>query len=150
MILKAVEPRKPPGGWQRSRFVRKPGLDPGLGMIARNSPGYMTACRAEASMLAGIELFTLLAADGASALANRFLRVFLFLWCGMALLAVVQVAVAITAMVQILQRDMPTDQKILWTALVWFVPVIGYVLWWTIEAKQSTTGPRPPRFPDQM
>lgn len=56
----------------------------------------------------------------------------------------IQFPMAIIALIQILKRDSPTDQKILWAALAWFIPFVGPILWWSIGSKQVGTQPRPP------
>jgi hypothetical protein len=55
-----------------------------------------------------------------------------------------QVTMAIIALIQILKREAPTDQKILWSALAWFIPIVGPILGWSIGSKQVGTPPRPP------
>ena len=61
----------------------------------------------------------------------------------------IQFPMAIIALIQILKRQAPTDQKILWSALAWFIPVVGPILWWSIGSKQVGTPPRPPEFPHE-
>ena len=34
-------------------------------------------------------------------------------------------------------ESLPTDQKLLWCLVCWFVPLIGPVLWWVIGEKQN-------------
>lgn len=61
-------------------------------------------------------------------------------------MALAQFVVFIIVLVQILQREMETDAKVLWIAVCWFLPVLGPILWWTIGSKQypDLKGPRPP------
>ncbi len=74
---------------------------------------------------------------------------FFSIWCFGILLMLGQVTMAIIALIQILKRQAPTDQKILWSALAWFIPVVGPILWWSIGSKQVGTPPRPPEFPHE-
>lgn len=69
---------------------------------------------------------------------------FFSIWCFGIVLMLGQVTMAIIALVQILKRQAPTDQKILWSALAWFIPFVGPILWWSIGSKQVGTPPRPP------
>ena len=46
----------------------------------------------------------------------------------------------VVALVQILTRSMPTDAKLLWGAVTWFLPILGPILWWTIGSKQNPPG----------
>lgn len=75
------------------------------------------------------------AAGGLVAAAGLF-------WCCGILVVVGQFTIFIIALIQILSRTMPTDAKLLWGAVAWFVPIIGPILWWTIGSKQNP--PRPP------
>ena len=74
---------------------------------------------------------------------------FFSIWCFGILLMLGQVTMAIIALIQILKRQAPTDQKILWSALAWFIPIVGPILWWSIGSKQVGTPPRPPEFPHE-
>lgn len=69
---------------------------------------------------------------------------FFSIWCFVIVLMLGRVTMATTALVQILKRQAPTDQKILWSALAWFNPFVGPILWWSIGSKQVGTPPRPP------
>ncbi len=60
-------------------------------------------------------------------------------WCG-GVLAVGQFVLFVVALVQILTRSMPTDAKLLWGAVTWFLPILGPILWWTIGSKQNPPG----------
>ena len=70
-------------------------------------------------------------------------------WCMMMLVVPAQFVMALVAMVQVLKRRAPADQKILWAAVVWFVPLVGAILWWTIGTKQVGTPPGPPDYPGE-
>lgn len=65
---------------------------------------------------------------------------FLSLWCFVIALGIGQFVMFIVALVQILSREMPTDAKLLWAAVSWFLPVLGPILWWTIGSKQNPPG----------
>jgi hypothetical protein len=85
------------------------------------------------------------------AAAGGIFALFASFWCCGISLAVGQFVVFLIALIQILQRNMPGSDKLLWAAVSWFLPVIGPILWWTIGAKQyppgPPQGPRPPQFP---
>jgi hypothetical protein len=76
----------------------------------------------------------------AAAPAAGILAIFGSIWCCGISMGLGHVVMLIVALVQILQRNMPTDAKILWCAVAWVVPVVGPILWWTIGSKQH-----PPR-----
>jgi hypothetical protein len=82
------------------------------------------------------------AADAAAPAA--FFGFFMILWCGMLSLGISGFVLFIIALVQILQRAMPTEAKILWGAVAWLVPVLGPILWWTIGSKQNPPMPSTP------
>lgn len=71
---------------------------------------------------------------------------FFSIWCCGIVMMLGQVTMAVIALIQILKRAAPTDQKILWSALAWFIPILGPILWWSIGSKQVGTPPRPPEF----
>lgn len=80
---------------------------------------------------------------------TAFVAAFLSLWCFGIVMMLGQVTMAIIALIQILKRAAPTDQKILWSALAWFIPILGPILWWSIGSKQVGTPSRPPEFPHE-
>lgn len=57
-------------------------------------------------------------------------------WCCAIVFALAHFVILIVALVQILSRNMATDAKILWCIVVWLLPLIGPILWWTIGSKQ--------------
>jgi hypothetical protein len=65
------------------------------------------------------------------------------LWCCGLFLGIGQFVVFLIALIQILQRPMRAEEKLLWGAVCWFVPIIGPILWWTIGAKQNPPNPPP-------
>lgn len=93
----------------------------------------------------------LLLAQSSPGPAGAFVGVFMLFWCCGIGLALGQFVAFIVALVQILSRQMPTDAKILWCCVTWFVPVIGPILWWTIGCKQNSgmQGPQVRRPPEQ-
>lgn len=77
------------------------------------------------------------------------MAVFFSFWCFGIVLMLAQFTMALIALVQILQRRAPTDQKILWGAVSWFIPIVGPILWWTIGSKQVGVPARPPEYPHE-
>lgn len=75
--------------------------------------------------------------------AAGFLALFIGFWCFGIVLVISQFVLFLVALIQILSRTMPTDAKILWCCVSWFVPIIGPILWWTIGAKQHPQAHRP-------
>jgi hypothetical protein len=80
------------------------------------------------------------AAGGAVAVLASF-------WCCAAVLGAGQFVIFLVALIQVLQRNMPGADKLLWAAVCWFLPLIGPILWWTIGAKQHPQNPTGGPFP---
>ncbi len=78
--------------------------------------------------------------------AAGFFAIILSFWCFGIVLFVAQFVCFLVALIQILSRSMPTDAKILWCCVSWFVPIIGPILWWSIGSKQHP----PQRQPNQQ
>lgn len=63
-------------------------------------------------------------------------------WCCGLSIGIASLVMFITALIQILSRTaMPSDAKILWCLVVWFLPFLGPILWWAIGAKQHPNRP---------
>lgn len=75
--------------------------------------------------------------SGAADATSGLFGVLFSVWC---VVIVGQFALFILALIQVLQRDMPNDAKILWACITWFVPIVGPILWWTIGSKQNPPG----------
>lgn len=90
---------------------------------------------------------TLLAFQGQPGPPAGLFAAFGVVWCMAMLIVPAQFVVAIIAMVQVLKREAPADQKILWAAVVWFMPILGSILWWTIGTKQVGKPPGPRDYP---
>jgi len=69
--------------------------------------------------------------------AAGFIGIFFVFWCGGILIGLAQLVMAIIAIVQAVQSKLPTEQKLLWALLAWFVPILGPILWWTVGAKSA-------------
>ncbi len=69
------------------------------------------------------------------------------LWCCFGAVGIGHFVIFLVAIIQILSRNIPTDAKLLWCLVCWFLPLIGPILWWTIGSKQH---PGPPNGPPQM
>lgn len=81
--------------------------------------------------------------------AAGFFALILSFWCFGIVLFIGQFVCFLVALIQILSRSMPTDAKILWCCVSWFVPIIGPILWWTIGSKQHPQAKQPGR-PNQI
>lgn len=66
------------------------------------------------------------------------------IWCCGGVLGIGQLVIFIIALIQILQRNMPSNDKLLWVLVCMFLPLIGPILWWTIGSKQHPPPPPPP------
>ena len=73
--------------------------------------------------------------------AGGIFALFASVWCCAISVGIGHFVIFIVAIVQILSRSMPTDAKILWCAVCWFLPIIGPILWWTIGSKQNPHTP---------
>ncbi len=91
--------------------------------------------------------FAILAFQGQPGPPAGLFAAFGVVWCMAMLVVPVQFVMAVIAMVQVLKRNAPTDQKILWAAVVWFMPILGSILWWTIGTKQVGKPPGPRDYP---
>ncbi len=76
-------------------------------------------------------------AGGASSALGGVFGLIFSIWCCGVVLGVGQIVVFIVALVQILSRNMPSDTKLLWCVVTFFLPLIGPILWWTIGSKQN-------------
>ena len=83
---------------------------------------------------------------GQNAAAGGVFAVFAGFWCFAMALGIGQFVIFLIALIQILQRNMPATDKLLWCAISWFVPIIGPILWWTIGSKQYPPGGPPARL----
>lgn len=74
--------------------------------------------------------------------ADAIAGIFLMFWCCGISMGLAHLAMFITALVQILSRiPMPTEAKILWCLVVWILPLLGPILWWSIGSKQHPNRP---------
>lgn len=62
---------------------------------------------------------------------------FMLVWCSVIAIGLAQVVMGIIAVVQAVQSKLPTEHKLLWALLAWFVPVLGPILWWTVGSKSK-------------
>jgi hypothetical protein len=85
------------------------------------------------------------AGNAANAAAGGFLALFASIWCFAIVVTVGHFVIFLIALIQILQRNMPATEKILWGAVSWCLPIIGPILWWTIGSKQNPPGGPPAR-----
>ena len=46
------------------------------------------------------------------------------------LFGLIQLALVIYAVLQIAESTRPTSRKVLWILLVFFFPLIGFIVWW--------------------
>ncbi len=64
--------------------------------------------------------------------------IFFLLWCGGMSLAVAHFVLFITVIIRVLtSRQMPTENRIIWAVVAWFLPLIGSILFWTIGVKDN-------------
>ncbi|MCE2924029.1 MAG: PLDc N-terminal domain-containing protein [Phycisphaeraceae bacterium] len=53
-------------------------------------------------------------------------------------LAVAHFVLFITVIIRVLtSRQMPTENRIIWAVVAWFLPLIGSILFWTIGVKDN-------------
>ena len=87
-------------------------------------------------------------AQGGNAAAGGVFAAIASFWCCAGVFGVGQLVVFLIALIQILQRNMPSNDKLLWVLLCLFLPLIGPILWWTIGSKQHP--PNPPGGPPML
>ena len=46
------------------------------------------------------------------------------------LFGLIQLALVIYAVLQIAESAVPTSRKVLWILLVFFFPLLGFIIWW--------------------
>jgi hypothetical protein len=68
---------------------------------------------------------------------NAFMSFFFLFWCFGIVLGVAQLVMGIMAVIQAVNSKLPTEQKLLWALLAWFVPILGPILWWTVGSKSG-------------
>ena len=78
--------------------------------------------------------------DGAIIFAALFPFVIMFVM--MFVLTIVPLVLALIALISLLRKDAPTNDKILWAIVVIFVGIIGPILYLAMGAKQLDTKSR--------
>lgn len=64
--------------------------------------------------------------------------IFFLIWCGGISLAVAHFVLFLTVIIRVLtSREMPTENRIIWAVVAWFLPLIGSILFWTIGVKDN-------------
>jgi hypothetical protein len=76
--------------------------------------------------------------EPASALFGGIFGIFFLFWCGGMTLAVAHFVLFLTVIIRVLtSRQMPTENRIIWAVVAWFLPLIGSILFWTIGVKDN-------------
>lgn len=84
-------------------------------------------------------------AQGGTAAAGGVFAAIASFWCCAGVVGVGQFVIFLIALIQILQRNMSSNDKLLWVLICLFLPLVGPILWWAIGSKQHP--PNPPGGP---